>query len=269
VSTPSAPGDCLLTYDDGAARWLTINRPDVHNALNGEVLAALDRALDEVVTTTRIRAIVITGIGERAFSAGADLDELAGAGIVDAEAVLERGGRVLAKLAALPVASIAAVNGLALGGGFELALACTFILASESASFGLPETGLGLMPGYGGTQRLPRQVPAQAARLMVLTGERVDAVTAFRYGLLLAAPSPPDALSADVRSLAGRLAGRGPSATAHTLDALRAAGEVPLAAGLAIERSLAAKCIASPEAAEGIAAFKARRTPDFGGRRGH
>jgi enoyl-CoA hydratase len=268
VTAPPAPGDCLLARDDGPARWLTINRPDVHNALNGQVLAALDRALDEVVTAPGIRAVVITGAGERAFCAGADLDELAGAGIAAAEAVLERGGRVLAKLATLPVPSIAAVNGLALGGGFELALACTFVLASERASFGLPETGLGLMPGYGGTQRLPRQVPAQAARAIVLTGERIDAAGAFRHGLLLAAPSPPDALDGDARSLIGRLASRGPGATAYALEALRAAGEVPLDAGLAIERSLAAKCITSAEAAEGITAFKARRTPDFGGGRG-
>jgi enoyl-CoA hydratase len=253
----------LGEQDVGSVRWLTISRASVHNALNGSVLEELSAALDRVESTPSVRAVVVTGSGSRAFSAGADLDELEGLDAAAAYQVLESGGRVMRKLDKLPVPVIAAVNGLALGGGFELALACTFMVASTNAQFGFPETGLGLMPGYGGTQRLVRQLGDQAARAMILTGSRIDATTAREIGLLFLPPKPTDEFASFVRELATRIASCGPDATSRALEALRLAGDVPLEAGLKAETLLASVCVGSNEAAVGIRAFRQRRQPEF------
>ncbi len=256
-------GEVLLREDRGQVRWLTINRPGVHNALNGSVLAALSHELDAIEAGAGVRAVVVTGAGTKAFSAGADLDELMGLSAAAAHEYLQSGGRVLARLDRLPVPVIAAVNGLALGGGFELALAATLIVASSTARFGLPETGLGLMPGYGGTQRLSQQVGTQAARTIVLTGTPIDAADAYRTGLVFRPPSSPECLAADVQELAERIASRGPRATARARLALRAGDGEISEAGLALETSLASICVDSEEALEGVAAFRERRPAVF------
>jgi enoyl-CoA hydratase len=262
----SATTEVLLEHDEGSVRWLTINRESVHNALNTSVLQALSAALDRVESDRAVRAVVISGAGRRAFSAGADLDELAGISTPTAYRVLESGGRVLSRLDRLPVPVVAAVNGLAFGGGFELALSCTFMMASTNAVFAFPETRLGLMPGYGGTQRLARQVGHQVARAMILTGTRVSAETAREVGLLFSAPTPPDELMSAVSDLVSEVVACGPDATTSALEALRIAGEVPLAVGLNSETLLAAICVGSDEAAFGIEAFRQRRPAEFGAR---
>jgi len=256
----TAPHDGLAVADEGAVRTLTIDRPQAMNALDRRVLERLGEQLDRLADDG-VRAVVIAGAGEKAFSAGADLDELAGLSAEDAHAALALGQRVLRKLAAAPVPVIAAVNGHALGGGFELALACSFVVAGERATFGLPETGLGLIPGYGGTQRLPALVGAATARRVVLTGERLDAQRAWELGIATEPPIAAGELAARAAELAGRIASRGPHATRLALEALRE--RIP-AAALDHEMALAALATGSREAAEGVAAFRERRAPDFG-----
>ena len=251
----------LSATDHGTVRVLRMERPDAHNALNAALLQRLDEELDRL-RADRVRALVVTGAG-RAFSAGADLTELSGLDADEAAAVLSAGQRVFRRLEGLRVASIAAVNGAALGGGFELALACSFIVAGRRASFGFPETALGLIPGYGGTQRLPRAVGLQVARRMILTGERLRADRAWELGICAEPPVEDDALVDHAIGLAGQIARRGPQATARALEALAAGA--PGDTNLDHELALAAMATASREAREGVSAFLEKREPDFEG----
>jgi enoyl-CoA hydratase len=255
----------VLIEHDGPVTVLTLHRPAALNALNGALLIRLEQALDDVRRSTGTRAVVVTGSGERAFSAGADLGELAGLETSAAYDMLSRGQRVLRALERSTVPVIAAVNGVALGGGFELVLACTFPVLSTRARLGLPETGLGLMPGYGGTQRLTRAVGTARAAHLMLAGHRLDAASAHAIGLTPVAPVDGDVCAAAVE-IAHTIAGRGPRAVGATLTALRAGADVGLDAGLALETALAAQLTAGPEAAVGIAAFHERRTPVFADR---
>jgi enoyl-CoA hydratase len=238
-----------------------LERPDVLNALNADVLAALDRLLAGLGPDDRV--VVLTGTGSRAFSAGADLDELAGLDAAAAHDVLSAGQAVVARVEASPVPVIAAVNGLALGGGFELALACTFMVLADSAELGLPETGLGLVPGYGGTQRLAARVGAPVAAFTMLTGERITAERAHALGLTPVPPVRGDELHATANDLARRIADRGPRAVRAALLALRRGLDAPLDTGLALESALAGIAVGSAEATEGVAAFRERRRPSF------
>jgi enoyl-CoA hydratase len=255
-------GELVVVERHGPVATLRIDRPQVHNALNAQVLRELDGAIAALVAD-EVRAIVLTGTGTRAFSAGADLDELAGLSAADAHEVLGAGQAVLARVERSPVPVIAAVNGLALGGGFELVLACTFAVLAENASLGLPEAGLGLMPGYGGTQRLARRVGAPVAAYTMVTGERIQAERAYALGLTPVPPVPAEAVVGTAHDLALRIAARGPAAVRAALLALRLGADAPLEAGLALESALAGVVTGSAEAAEGIAAFKGRRTPAF------
>jgi enoyl-CoA hydratase len=252
----------LIAEQRGAVRYLTLDRPEVLNALNASVFTALEEQLARISSDLATRTVVITGAGDRAFSAGADLDELTGLDPVDRRALLERGQRVFRSLETLGIPVIAAVNGYALGGGFELALACTLIVAAESARFGLPEVGLGLIPGYGGTQRLPRAVGSRAALGMMLTGEQIDAARADELGILSQPPVPDDDLLQVVGSLADSISGKSPRAASLILKAVGYADG--LDASLAHETTLAALAAASGDAEEGIAAFREKRTPRFG-----
>jgi enoyl-CoA hydratase len=251
----------VIVERDDAVAVVTINRPQVHNALNARVLRSIADAIRSLSASGTVGAIVITGAGDKAFSAGADLDELSGLDAHQAHGVLAAGQRILAEIEHNPVPVIAAVNGLALGGGFELVLSAAFPVLSTRASFGLPESGLGLIPGYGGTQRLPRVVgPAVAAHLM-LSGARLSADRAYALGLSLLAPVEPAELLTVATGVAREVAARGPNAHAAILRVLRA--DAPSAAELALETALAAIATAGAEAAEGIAAFKGRRLASF------
>lgn len=251
----------VVVERDGVVAVVTINRPHVHNALNAQTLRGIADAVESLSASGAVGAIVITGAGDRAFSAGADLDELSGLDAHQAHGVLEAGQRILAGIEHNPVPVVAAVNGVALGGGFELVLSSAFPVLSTHASFGLPESGLGLIPGYGGTQRLPRVVgPAVAAQLM-LTGARLSAERAYALGLSPLAPVEPADLLAVAKGIAQEVAARGPRAHAAILRVLRAGA--PAATDLALETALAAIATAGAEAAEGIAAFKGRRKASF------
>jgi enoyl-CoA hydratase len=256
--------DEVLVERIGSVAVVTLNRPKVHNALNAGVLRALGDIVATLDADGAINAVVLTGAGEKSFCAGADLDELVGLDAPGAKQALAVGQGVMVEIARSRVPIISAVNGIALGGGFELVLATTFPVVSERASFGLPESGLGLIPGYGGTQRLPQLIGRAAAAHLMLTGERLSAERAYQLGLT---PVPPVA-AADVLAravdLARTIAGRGPRANSAILEALQTAAPRP--DQLAFETSLAGIATGGAEAAEGIAAFKERRTPKFAAR---
>jgi enoyl-CoA hydratase len=239
---------------------ITLDRPEALNALSFGLVQDLSRMLDGLAQSDA-RALLVTGTGDRAFSAGADVKELMGRTLVEQRAGAMLGQSVLAKLDQLPLPSIALINGYAFGGGLELALACTFRLAAPSATLGFPEIKLGLIPGYGGTQRLPRLVGEARATEMILTGRSVDADEAERIGLVnrVVAGDLIEAGTAFAREM-----------TPYSLpvlclarDAVRRAHDLPLHDGLKIEADLATLAFQTADATEGMTAFVEKRKPTF------
>ncbi len=243
--------------------WLRINRPAVYNALNAEVLRGLEDTIAAVQEDPSARAVVISGEGGKAFSAGADLDQFDQMTADQALETLRLGQRVFrsVELSSTPV--IAAVDGVALGGGFELVLACTFPVLSTRVSLGLPEGRLGLMPGYGGTQRLTRVVGSPVATHLMLTGERLGATRAYELGLTPVEPVVPERLVEVAFETARRLVASGPLATAAILQAVEHTRPGGWQQGLDAEAMLAALSIAREESTEGIAAFREKRPARF------
>jgi enoyl-CoA hydratase len=246
---------------ENRVRHLTLDRPKALNALNAEVIGLLADELAAVRDDQSIGAVLIDGAGGRAFCAGADLSELAGADPSAAHALLRRGQRVMAAIEALPIPVIAAVDGHALGGGCELALACPLVLASDRGSFGLPEARLGLVPGYGGTLRLRRSIGRAPAMSMMLTGRPIPASTAWQLGLLSAPPVPPDELPRVAAALADEVAELSRVNLSLVLESARSSSESEEA--LRHEAALAALAISSRDGQEGISAFLGKRSPDF------
>ena len=249
--------------DDGIA-VVTLNRPDALNALNQQTIGELGQAFRKAKADPAVRGVVLTGSGEKAFAAGADISEFAGMEPLDAHRFARRGQAVFNAIEAMPKPVVAAVNGYALGGGCELAMACHLRVASERAQFGQPEVNLGLIAGFGGTQRLPRLVGRGVAAEMLLTGDRVSAERAEAVGLVNKVVPAEELLDA-ARGFVATIASKAPVAVALTLQALRAA-ELPLAAGLAQEAALFGQCVATEDFAEGVGAFLNRETPTFQGR---
>jgi enoyl-CoA hydratase len=256
----------LFEVKDGVA-VVTVNRPRSLNALNGKTIAELDAAFAAVAAAAprEIRALVLTGAGEKAFVAGADISEMAGLTPAEGRAFAEAGQRTFARLEALPVPTIAAVNGFALGGGSELALACDLVYASERAKFGQPEVNLGLVPAWGGTQRLARKAGPMAALEIVLTGDMYDAARAKELGLCLEV-LPPEKLLDHALAKARTIASRGPLAVAAAKRILRAGADAGLAQGLALEAEAFGLVFASEDMREGTKAFLEKRAARFQGR---
>jgi enoyl-CoA hydratase len=256
--------DSVLTLDvaDRIAT-ITVNRPDKLNALNDEVMGALSRAVDDVRRRGDIAGAIVTGAG-RAFVAGADIGELQRKNPLEALALSRRGQAIFRHLERLDKPVIAAVNGFALGGGCELAMACHVRIASEHAKFGQPEVKLGTIPGYGGTQRLPRLVGTGRALQLLLTGEVIDAAEAYRIGLVNAVVPAAELLDAARRMLALML-GNGPLALAHCIDAVHGGADVGLDDALALEATKFGLLAASADMKEGTAAFLAKRPAKFEG----
>ncbi|WAX58380.1 enoyl-CoA hydratase/isomerase family protein [Jatrophihabitans cynanchi] len=252
-----------VTRPSARVALVRIARPDVRNALNQAVLQGLEQAIRAAANEPEVRAIVLTGSGTQAFSAGADLGELAGIDARAAQRTLQSGQRTMRLIEASPVPVIAAVNGLALGGGFELVLACSFAVLADSAQLGLPEAGLGLIPGYGGTQRLSRRVGVPVAIHLMITGEWITAARAYELGLTPVPPAPVGEVVDVAVRLGERIATRGPAAVAAILFASRHGLEGSLATGLELEAGYAAIAIASEEAREGVAAFLDKRSAVF------
>ena len=246
----------------GAVAILTISRPEKHNALNRETLAEIEASVLELARDEAVRALIITGAGEKAFVSGADINELAVLDPRGAEDISRFGQRVLDVLEQSPKPVIAAINGYAFGGGCELALACHLRLASENAVLGLPEVSLGIIPGYGGTQRLPRLVgPARALELMT-TARRVKADEAERIGLVNRVV-PQDQLLAEAEKLAQAILKNGPLAVAAVLEAVNRGMQLSLADGLRLESGLFGILAASEDMHEGLKAFLEKRPAQY------
>lgn len=251
---------------DGGVRVLTIDRPEKLNALNAEVLGDLDGAIEEASGDASLRCLIVTGAGEKAFIAGADIAELSRLSPIEGREHARRGQAILDRLEGLPVPTIAAINGFAYGGGLELAMACTLRIAAENARMGLPETSLGILPGYGGTQRLARLVGRARALELILTAEKgLTAAEAERIGLVNRVVPAGGALAA-AREVGGRIASNGPAACRFAMEAIRRGIEIPLADGQLLEATLFGLCAATQDMKEGMTAFLEKRTARFTGR---
>ena len=249
----------LLVEISEAVAVITLNRPKVLNALNAALLGELDAALDALAANDVVRAVIVTGAGEKAFAAGADIQELASLSGVEGQALAERGQRIFRKLETLGKPVIAAINGFALGGGCELAMAASIRIASETARLGQPEVKLGLIPGYGGSQRLPRLVGNGAALKLLLTGEMISAAEALRIGLVDEVV-PASELPGRARALASAIAAAAPIAVRQCLAAVRVGCDLPLDEALAHEAALFGVCCGTADQAEGTRAFLEKRT---------
>ena len=256
--------DTLRFEDSGGVGLLTLNRPKVLNALNSQLIAELGQQL-AALASTELRALVLTGEGNRAFAAGADIAEMAAMSAVQAEGFARAGQAVLRQLEQLPFPTIAAVNGFAFGGGCELAMACDLVLAGPNAVFGQPEVKLGVIPGFGGTQRLVRRVGAQRALELMVTGRNVSVDEAVSMGLAL---RKEDEVVEAALQLGRIIASNGPVAVRLVKRAVLETDGLDLDSGLAAERSLFALCFATQDQREGMDAFLARprRPAAFTGR---
>ncbi|WP_345817596.1 enoyl-CoA hydratase-related protein (plasmid) [Paraburkholderia sp. PREW-6R] len=260
------PGFSTILYEKrNATAYVTLNRPDVMNALNQQAIMELRTAFEDARADPQIRGVVITGAGKRAFIAGADISELSKATPIEAESQTRAGQALLDQIENLGKPVIAAVNGLALGGGCEIALASTIRLAAQGAKFGQPEIRLGLIPGFGGTQRLPRLVGKGVAMRLILTGEMVSAEEAFRVGLVDEMVEA-DGLIARAEAILEQIAANAPLAVAYAMDAVNQGLNAPLPVGLALEGKLFALCAATEDKKEGTTAFLEKRAPRFKGR---
>ena len=253
-----------LTFDvDERIATLTVNRPDKLNALNDATIEELGRAIDEVRSRDDIGGLIVTGAG-RAFIAGADISELAGKSATEAMALSLKGQGIFRKFETSPKPVIAAVNGFALGGGCELALACHIRIASEKAKFGQPEVKLGTLPGYGGTQRLPRLIGKGRAIQLTLTAEMVDAAEAYRLGLVNKVV-PGESLIAAATEMMKQILVNGPLAIAASIEAIDKGLDMPIDEGLALEAEHFGRLAGTEDMKEGTKAFLEKRPPVFKG----
>lgn len=249
-----------LTHQ-GCCAVIQIDRPQVLNALNFEVLKKISEAIDQVAISDA-RALVIVGSGEKAFCAGADIKQLQGRALLAQKFGAEFGQNVMAKLDRLAIPSIAVIHGYAFGGGLELAMACTFRVATPKAKMGLPEIKLGLIPGYGGTQRLPRLVGQARALEMILSGKTIEATEAERIGLVNLVVEAGDPIAIGC-AYAQQFTGFGRCALLFAREAVQRALALPLADGLRIESDLSTLAFQTADAREGMQAFVEKRAPNF------
>ena len=255
----------LLQERRGSVAILTFNRPEALNALNQETLLELEQALDAIEHDEEIGAVVLTGAGERAFVAGADISQFPHLDLWSAGAFAERTLSLFRRIEISPKPSIVAVNGFCLGGGVELSLSCDIRLASENARFGQPEINLGIIPGWGGTQRLQRLVGPGWARQMILSGEMIDAQTALRIGLVNEV-LPQAALLDRAVALGERIGGRARKAVALAKQAILYGQDVPLEDGIKYETAMWQLVFETEDRKEGVGAFLEKREARFKGR---
>ena len=251
-----------IIFEKGAIATLTVNRVAALNALNREVLEEMARVIREVRHDHSIRVLIVTGAGDRAFVAGADIAAMSKMSAVEGLDFSRLGHRVMESFEDLPIPVIAAVNGFALGGGLELALACDLIIASEKARFGQPEINLALIPGFGGTQRLPHRIGHNKARELIMTGEMFDAKTALDWGLANQVVAPGELIDT-ARKLAEKLASKSAVALRQAKAALRAAFTMNEDAGLRFEQEAFGVAFGSIDRVEGTAAFVEKRAPKW------
>jgi len=255
---------CIVYEKTGSTATITVSRPQAMNALNQATIAELIEAMTDARDDPGVKGVIVTGTG-KAFVAGADINELAELDALTAERSTAVGQGLMTLIENLGKPVVAAVNGFALGGGCELAMACTIRIASEHAKFGQPEVKLGVIPGYGGTQRLARLVGKGRALHLILTGDIIDANDALRIGLVNLIV-PGDALMARAQQILDTIAANAPLATRLALEAVNRGLDAPLPEGLVIERAMFAVCASSEDKREGTAAFLAKRKAAFEGR---
>ena len=254
----------ILVDTNEAIATITFNRPKALNALNAALLAELTEAVDAISRDPNVRVLILTGAGDKAFVAGADIKELDGLSPLQAKAVAIKGQGAIDKIAALAIPVIAAVNGYALGGGTEMALACDFIYAADTASMGLPETNLGLIPGFGGTQRLARLIGPNQAKELIYTGKIITAAQAHALGLVNQV-FPAGELMDQVIATARVMVNKGRVSLRAAKEAVDSGLDTDLATGLKIEQNAFAICMASEDAREGTRAFIEKRKANFAG----
>lgn len=259
------PFEYLLFEKKNSIAYVTVNRPKVLNALNMATMEELRMVFHEIKNDPGVRVVILTGSGEKAFIAGADIAELAKHDSVSGKEYTHRGQSVLNLIENLGKPVIACINGFALGGGCELALACTLRLASEGAKIGQPEVKLGILPGYGGTQRLPRLVGKGIALQLLLTGEMITAQEAYRIGLVNEVTPAAD-LIPRAEAIAQKIIANAPLAVQYAMEATNRGMETTLAEGLYLEAVLFGVACSSEDKKEGTAAFLEKRTPQFRGR---
>ena len=255
-----------VIYDKkGPIAYVTLNRPKVLNALNKATINDLRAAFEDARDDSAVQGVILTGAGEKAFAAGADIAEVAKDTAVEAEEATRRGQALTDLIENLGKPVIAAVNGFALGGGCELAIACTTRIVAESAKFGQPEVKLGVMPGYGGTQRLPRLVGRGRALRLILSGDIIDAAEAYRIGL--ADELVPDTQVIErAETVLKKIIVNAPLSLKYALEAVNKGLETSVAEGLLIEASLFAVCASTDDKKEGTSAFLEKRAPKFQGK---
>jgi len=256
--------ECLIFEVNEQVAKITLNRPKVLNALNPELYRELAKLLEKVSADKQVRAIIITGAGEKAFAAGADISAMQFMTAHEARTLALIGQRPLDLIASLPQPVIGAINGMALGGGCELAMACDLRIASENALFGQPEISLAVIPGGGGTQRLPRLVGMACAKDLIFTGRIIKADEALNIGLVNKVV-PAEELMPTVEKLAQRICEKGPIAVSLAKAAINKAWEAPLRVGLDFEKEVFASCFATEDQKEGMAAFLEKRAPRIKG----
>lgn len=254
----------ILFEMSGGIATITFNRPKALNALNAALLDELKDALGNVADNEDVRVLVLTGAGDKSFVAGADITELATFNTLQAKVFAGKGQSVISRIQELAIPVIAAVNGFALGGGSEMALACDFIYASENAMFGLPEISLGVIPGFGGTQRLPRLIGSNRAKEMIFTGKMIPAQEAEKIGLVNLVV-PPASLMEETLKTAEAIAAKGKVSLRAAKQAIDNGLNVDLATGCRIEIDAFAICMASEDGKEGTRAFIEKRKPEFKG----
>ena len=256
--------ETVLYHEDRDLAYITLNRPEKLNALNPEVFSLLDTYITRFTAHSDARVAILHGNG-RSFAAGADIEHYVGLSALEYAEFMRSGNEVQSKFAECPKPIIAAVHGYALGGGFELALACDLIVASPDAQLGLPEVKLGLLPGGGGTQRLPRLIGATRSAELLMTGRRITGPEAIDWGLALGIGDAVNVLEA-AESLARQIAEQAPLPVRMAKALLRSGGQMPLSAALALEQAMGAVLYTTEDAHEGIAAFVEKRSPEFRGR---
>lgn len=259
------PYETLLYEVQHHVATITLNRPKVLNALNAKVFDELEDIFTDMDRNRAVRVLLITGAGEKAFAAGADINELALATTLTGKQMALRGQSVFSLIESCGKPVIALINGFALGGGCELALACTLRLAAATAKLGQPEIKLGILPGYGGTQRLPRLIGQSAALRLLLSGDMISAEEALRIGLIDEV-HPADQLLAQGKALAAQIADAAPLAISGTLEAVRRGSHIPLHEALRVEAEIFGQLCETEDKGEGTAAFLAKRSPHWHGR---
>lgn len=251
----------VLLTKEGKIGVLTINRPDVLNSLNSNLLDELNDAIDSIKKDDDIYVLIITGAG-KAFIAGADIGEMKNFNSDEARTFAEKGINLFRKIELLKIPTIAAVNGFALGGGCELCLSCDIRVASEKAKFGQPEVGLGIIPGFGGTQRLSRLVGSSMAKELIFTGDVIDTKKAEKIGLVNKVV-PHDYLMSEAFNISSKIVTKGQLSVRYAKESINKGLETDIENGMELEKELFARCFDTEDQKEGMTAFLERRTPNF------